>query len=89
MAGLVAGYAAKKIARLAAVLLGVLFFLLQILAYEGWITIHWHEVQRSADEFWLRAQEQGLWERVWDVVTGNLPFGGAFTAGFLIGFRLG
>ncbi len=89
LAGFVAGYAAKKIARLAAVLLGLLFLVLQILAYEGWITVHWQEVQRSADELWLQAQQQGLWDRVWDVVVGNLPFGGAFTAGFFIGFRLG
>lgn len=89
MAGLVAGYAAKKTAKVVAVLLGLLFFALQILAYEGWITIHWEEVERSADEFWRHAQQQGLWERLWNVLTGNLPFSGAFTAGFLIGFRLG
>lgn len=89
LAGLVAGYAAKKIARLLAILLGVLFFVLQLLAYEGWITIHWQEVQQRADGLWREAQQQGWLDHLWTVLTGNLPFGGAFAAGFALGFRLG
>ncbi|MCX8072334.1 MAG: FUN14 domain-containing protein [Candidatus Binatia bacterium] len=89
LAGLVAGYAAKKVAKLIALLLGVLFFTLQILAYQGWITIHWQEVQRTADEVWREAQHQGWLEQAWGIVTGNLPFGSAFAAGFVLGFRLG
>ncbi|GIV03745.1 MAG: hypothetical protein KatS3mg077_1498 [Candidatus Binatia bacterium] len=89
MAGLVAGYAAKKVARLAAIVLGLLFFALQILAHQGWITIHWQEVERAADELWRQAHQQGWGEWLWAVMIGNLPFGGAFTAGFLLGTRLG
>jgi uncharacterized membrane protein (Fun14 family) len=89
MAGLVAGYAAKKIARLLALLLGLLFFTLQILAYQGWITIHWQEVQQTADGLWREAQQQGWLEWAWSIVTGNLPFGGAFALGFALGLRLG
>lgn len=89
LAGFVAGYAAKKIARLVAILLGLTFFALQLLAYEGWITIHWHEIQHQADDFWREAQQQGWFAYLWMVLTDNLPFGGAFAAGFTLGFRLG
>jgi uncharacterized membrane protein (Fun14 family) len=88
VAGFVAGYAAKKIARVVALILGLLFFAVQILAYEGWITIHWGAVQESAHQLWSSAGGQGSVAHLWSVLTDNLPFGAAFTAGFAIGFKL-
>lgn len=87
VAGFVAGYAAKKLARITALVLGLLFFALQILAHEGWITIHWEAVQSSAQQVWHTSGGPALTDRLWAVFSGNLPFGAAFTAGFAVGFK--
>jgi uncharacterized membrane protein (Fun14 family) len=89
MAGAVVGYAAKKIAKLTAILLGLLFILLQVLAYNGYISINWGAVQDSAHEVWADPSGVTLADRAWAMLTANLPFGGAFVAGFLLGFKLG
>ena len=89
MAGLVVGYTAKKIAKLAAILLGVLFLLIQILAYNGLITVNWGAVEHSASGVWTDASGMTLAQRAWAVISANLPFGGAFVTGFLLGFKLG
>ncbi len=88
LAGFAAGYAAKKITRLLALLLGLLFFTLQILAHEGWITIHWGAVQESAQHLWNEGGGSSWLQRAWEILTSNLPFGAAFTAGFTLGFKL-
>lgn len=89
LAGFVAGYAAKKLARITAILLGLALFALQILAHEGWITIHWDVVQHSAQQLWHGSGGPTLTDRLWGILTGNLPFGAAFAAGFAVGFKLG
>ena len=88
-AGLVVGYAAKKIAKLTALLLGVLFILVQVLAYNGYISINWGEVQHSAEGVWIDPRGMTLADRAWTIVTANLPFGAAFVGGFALGFKLG
>lgn len=88
-AGAVVGYAAKKIAKTAALLLGLLFILLQVLAYNGFITINWGAVQSTAEQVWTNPQNQTLADRAWHILTANLPFGGGFVAGFAIGFKFG
>lgn len=88
-AGAVVGYAAKKIAKTAALLLGLLFIILQVLAYNGFITINWGEVQNTAEQAWTSPQGQTMADRAWHILTANLPFGGGFVAGFAIGFKFG
>jgi len=89
VAGLVVGYTAKKLTKLVALLLGILFIFTQVLAYEGFITINWMAVQHSAETVWRDPHGMTLADHLWDIVTANLPFGGAFAAGFAIGFKLG
>ncbi len=88
-AGAVVGYAAKKMTKLVAILLGVLFILIQALVYLGWITVHWEAVQTAAEGVWRGPQGVTLAQRAIDVITFNLPFGGGFLVGFAIGFKLG
>ena len=88
-AGLVVGYAAKKIAKLTAILLGVLFILIQVLAYNGFITVNWGAVEHSAQGVWATPEGQTLADRAWQIISANLPFGAAFVTGFALGFKLG
>ena len=88
-AGLVVGYTAKKLTKLLALLLGITFILLQVLVYEGFITVNWGAVETTAETVWTDPHGVTLADRVWDVLTANLPFGGGFVAGFAIGIKLG
>lgn len=89
LAGAVVGYAAKKITKLLALLLGCLFIVIQILAYNGFIQVDWGAVQTSA-ELAMRSEEgRTAAQRAWDILSANLPWGGGFVAGFVIGFKLG
>jgi uncharacterized membrane protein (Fun14 family) len=88
-AGLIVGYAAKKMTKLIAIALGVLFILLQILVHEGLITVNWTAVQSTAEGVWTDAAGRSLADRAWEILTANLPFGGGFVTGFAIGFKLG
>jgi uncharacterized membrane protein (Fun14 family) len=89
VAGAAVGYAAKKLTKLAAFVLGGVFILLQILVYVGFIEVHWEQVQRTAETVWKDPAGLTLADKAWGIVSANLPFGGGFIAGFALGFKLG
>lgn len=89
LAGVVVGYTAKKFTKMAALLLGVLFVLVQLLAHLQVITVHWTTVQTVAEGAWTNDQGVSLADRAWAILSANLPFGGGFLGGFALGFKLG
>lgn len=89
VAGAVVGYTAKKVTKLAALILGLVFITVQVLVYLGFITVNWPTVQESMEGVWADPHGVTLTDRAWDVLTANLPFGGGFVAGFALGFKLG
>jgi len=89
VAGAAVGYTAKKVTKLAALLLGALFIAVQLLVYWDFIDVHWETVQSTAQGVWQDSQGVTLAERAWHVISANLPFGGGFVAGFALGFKLG
>ena len=89
IAGLAVGYTAKKVTKLAALLLGITFVVVQALAYLGVLHVDWGEVERLATTVGTTADGGTLAGRAWEIVTANLPFGGGFVAGFALGLRLG
>ena len=88
-AGLAVGYTAKKLTKLLALGLGLTFILVQVLVYEGFITVNWGTVQTTAEQVWSDPHGMTLADRALDILTANLPFGGGFVAGFALGFKLG
>ncbi len=86
LAGLVVGYTAKKLTKLAALLLGALFIALQLLVYFGFVTVDWGAVEEAAKP---ALADETLRNQAWEVLTGNLPFAGGFGVGFAIGFKGG
>ncbi len=89
VAGLVVGYAAKKVTKFVALVLGLVFILVQVLAYKGFISVHWDAVQSSAEQVWTDPQGTTLADHAWQILSANLPFGSGFVGGFLLGFKLG
>jgi uncharacterized membrane protein (Fun14 family) len=89
MAGVIVGYTAKKLTKLTAILLALVFILIQVLSYQGWIEVEWTAVEESAKGVWVDDTGVTLADRAWTILTANRPFGGAFIAGFALCFKLG
>ncbi len=89
LTGAVVGYTAKKFTRLAALILGLAFILVQIMVHQGWIDIDWGMVQTTTEQAVSSGKGRSAMERAWEVLTTNLPWGSGFVAGFVVGFKLG
>jgi uncharacterized membrane protein (Fun14 family) len=89
VAGAIVGYTAKKLTKLAALVLGLIFIVIQGLVYLKFVSVDWNAVQGTAEHVWMDAQGVTLAERAWQVISANLPFGSGFVAGFALGFKLG
>jgi len=81
-----AGTAVKTIGKLAGCGLGVLFILMQVLAYYGLAEWHWDRIADAITGPGASAADVASgW--LWKVMTYNLPFGGGFGAGFFLAIR--
>ncbi len=89
LAGFVAGYALKKVSKLAALVLGLFFIGLQVMAYYGFIEIDWTRIQASVDPLLEEDRLRTLWQRLLDVLTYNAPFAGGFVTGLVLGLKRG
>ena len=86
IAGLCTGYALKKIGKLIAIILGLAFIGLELLAYRGIISINYSALQDWANGV---IGQVGQAEGILTVIIGNLPFAASFLVGFAIGLKLG
>ncbi|WP_371864460.1 FUN14 domain-containing protein [Deinococcus kurensis] len=84
--GFATGVALRHVGRWALVGLGLLFITLQVLAYFDLVSVNWLRVQALAEPWLAQGRENGgAW--LTRLLTANLPFAGAFTAGLLLGLR--
>lgn len=89
LAGAAVGYTAKKLTKMLALLLGVVFIVIQALAYNGFVQVDWVGLQTTAEHAVYGEEGRSLAEQAWQMLTANLPWGGGFVAGFALGFKLG
>jgi uncharacterized membrane protein (Fun14 family) len=89
LAGFAAGYALKKVGKLAAIALGLLFVALQILAYYGFVTINWTSVQERVNPVLEGEALNRLWHGLVEVLTYNITFAAAFVPGLIFGLKRG
>lgn len=82
LAGFVAGYALKKVGKLTALVLGLFFIGLQVMAYYGFVEIDWTRIQASVDPLLGQEQLRSAWQRLLDVLTYNAPFAGVSPPGW-------
>jgi len=83
--GYFAGHAVKTMSRMAGCLLGVLFILMQLLAYYGFAEWQWEAIGQAADPA-ATAARSGF-SVLWRIMTYNLPFTGGFAGGFWYGWK--
>lgn len=89
IAGFATGYALKKIGKIVAIAFGLIFIVVQVLAQMGYVSVDWTRVQRDVEPLLKEQQVRSAWDQLVAVLTRNLPFGGAFVAGLVIGLRRG
>ena len=89
VAGFASGFALKKIGKLAAIALGLLFISVQILVYYGVIEVDWLRVQETINPLLSPDSLDRGWRSLTELLTSNVPFAAAFIPGFLIGFQRG
>jgi uncharacterized membrane protein (Fun14 family) len=84
--GFAAGYAVKTIGKIALLIVGLLFVAVQLLSYFGLVTVNWLRLEALSGP-WLQDNSRSVWTWLSGVLTHDLPFGGAFVAGLLLGLR--
>lgn len=85
IAGWSVGFTLKKAAKMLALLIGIVFISIQALAYKQFLSVDWNKIQGLVPNHAL----EEAWTGGMSMVTYNFPFAGAFTVGFLMGFRKG
>lgn len=84
--GGVIGFAAKKIAKLIAIIIGVQLALFKFLETKGVLSVDWSAITGVASEGASEAPEAQGWLMS---VLSTLPVSAGFTGGFLLGFKKG
>gem|GEM_PF-6734371 len=84
--GFVTGFAVKKVARIFAVILGIIFVVIQFFAFKGWVVVDWNQIAQSSDLFTGEGASRYMRELI-DVLSTNLPFGSSFLVGLFMGVK--
>lgn len=82
--GYSAGFAIKKVFKLALLIIGLLFVLSQVLAHYEILVINWFKIQELLNSYHITDSHKML-----TILTMHLPVTGGFTAGFILGFKKG
>jgi uncharacterized membrane protein (Fun14 family) len=85
--GFSAGYALKKLVKVVLLVLGVFTVGLLVLAYYGIIAVNWDKLALLVER--ALAGAQATTYSIQSFVIASIPFAGAFTAGFILGFKYG
>ena len=89
VSGYAVGFALKKIGKLLAVALGLLFVVVQVLAVQGFLTVHWEAIERSVEPLLAPEGLEASWRSLVSVLTFNVAFAGSFVPGLILGLRRG
>jgi uncharacterized membrane protein (Fun14 family) len=87
LAGLAVGFTLKVVGKILAILIGLIFIALQLLAYEHLVQINWAGIQQMVAPHLTPQAVQGSAQQFLSIVTHNLPFAGAFIPGFWLAIR--
>lgn len=88
-AGFMAGYALKKLGKLVALAVGLLFVAVQLLAYFGYVTVEWGRIQGDVEPMLGSESLQRSWRGLLAMLTYNLPFAASFVPTFVVGLKRG
>jgi uncharacterized membrane protein (Fun14 family) len=75
----------KSVTRMVGCVIGIVFILMQLLAYYGFAEWQWEAIGQAADPA-ATAARSGF-SVLWRIMTYNLPFTGGFAGGFWYGWK--
>ena len=87
--GFCVGFMVKKVSKIAALVVGLAFVMLQVLAYYGVITIDWAPIKGWWDQATDPDTLQGQWASVRSILFANVPALGGAVPGFVMGLKAG
>jgi uncharacterized membrane protein (Fun14 family) len=87
--GFIVGFAVKKLFKLLAILVGLIFVFAQYLAWEGFIDIHYDRIYEAAQNLIQQAGTSVTEFNIPAFITANIPMAGSFAAGLAIGLKKG
>jgi uncharacterized membrane protein (Fun14 family) len=88
--GGVIGFAAKKIAKLIAVIIGLELALFKFLETRGVLQVNWKKITNTSANVTDTAREGGAAGAGYlESIVSTLPVGAGFTGGFFLGFKKG
>ena len=86
IAGFCTGYALKKMGKIVAFIVCIMFIGLELLAYKGKFNINYDGLQKLGSELFGQV---GALEGVLTLIIANLPFTDIFLVGLAIGLKMG
>lgn len=86
VAGYSAGFALKKVFKIILIIAGLLFVLFQVLNHYEFISINWMKIQFFFESMVNNEAQVNSFK---DILIANLPTGGGFVAGLILGFKKG
>ncbi len=87
--GFVIGFAIKKLIKLLLVAAGLFFLGLQLLVYEGYITINWQKFEFSMTDLAHKLPEFAGGNPLPAFLVFGMPFGASLVLGFFLGLKKG
>lgn len=87
--GFCVGFMVKKVSKIAAIVVGLAFVLIQVLAFYGIITIDWAPIKDWWDQATTPDRIQGQWAVVRSLLFSNVPALGGAVPGFILGLKRG
>lgn len=86
VAGYTSGYFLKKIFKVILIIMGLVFVLMQLLSHYELIVVNWANVKVIFDSF---TNNQENLNSLQGILISNLPAGGGFIAGLILGLKKG
>lgn len=86
VAGYSAGYALKKVFKIVLIITGLVFVMFQVLSHYDIILINWSKIQFFFESMVHNEAQVNTFK---DILMANLPTGGGFIAGLILGFKKG
>ncbi len=81
------GFAAKKIAKIIAVIIGIELAVFRFLETKGYMTVNWDKISGGLLSGGQQAADaSGTWV---NAIVSTLSIGAGFTGGFFVGFKRG
>ena len=89
MLGFLSGFATKKMVKIITIVLGIIFVILQMLAFSRIISVNWGYIQGLTSSYFNQNYLEKGMNYFMQVLMINIPFAGSFAAGFWMGVRKG